>query len=420
VAFFFVFCGNRGKQEFMQARAVSTGNEFGGRTGDFGEMLNIPGDNGVNNAGGPDKPVILVFPFNFLSHYLRCIVLSELLRVSYDILFAADHAYNGFVHRNDFSTFDCVGWRGESILGKLKVFDFSWLNEHELERLFWERVAAIDIYKPKVVIGDNDPVLKMAAEYTGVWYVSLHNGYMTKYFAGERAISRRHTLWPLMNRLPKRLRFLLVRLGEAYSMRRIHAPFRRLRRRLGLRRSVDYIDELEGDMNLICDLTELFPQVDLPPNYYQVGPMIYDESSNDRYKLSALQEDKKTIYVNLGSTGDWESVAFLNDPYYKKYNIVTAGDAAGIVWTASARFSFLSASAIFPYTDLVICHGGNGIINQALYFKKRILCKTTYFEQEWNADAVERAGWGKTLDGVESVLELREIIDNWVSKGEQS
>lgn len=403
----------------MQARAVLTSNEFGRRTGDFGKMLKIPGDNGVNNVRGSGKPVIMVFPFNFLSHYLRCIVLSELLRVSYDILFAADDDYNRFVYRNSFSTFDCIGWRGESILSKLKVFDFSWLNEHELERRFWERVAAIDIYKPKVVIGDNDPVLKMAAEYTGVWYVSLHNGYMTKYFAGERSISRRHSLWPLMKRLPGFLRSPLVQLGEAFAMRRIHAPFRKLRRQLGLRRSVDYIDELEGDMNLICDLTELFPQVNLPSNYCQVGPLIYDESSDERYKLSALDKDKKTIYVNLGSTGDWQSVAFLNDPYYKKYNIVTAGDEGGIVWAASFRFSFLPASAIFPYTDMVICHGGNGIINQALYFKKRILCKTTYFEQEWNADAVERAGWGKTLDGVESLLELREIIDSWVLKGEE-
>ncbi len=377
-------------------------------------MLKMAAGGGSICGTEPQKPLVLVFPFDFLSHYLRCIVLCKMMGGDYDVRFVADDKYDIYVRAAGFGMFDCLKWDGSGILAKLRAFDFSWLNEADLEEQFHQRVDAINTYHPRLVIGDNDPALKMAAEYTGVMYASLHNGYMSKYYAGTRTISSRHPLSKLMAILPKFLAAPLVRTGEARTMRRIHQSFSRLRRRYGLLSRSTYLDEIEGDMNLICDLPELFPQANLPANYYCIGPLVYDEIPDGQYSLEALKTDRPTIYVNMGSSGDWNAVRFLDDPHYSNYNIVTAGDHNSVLGNAILRFAFLPASAILPYTDLVICHGGNGIINQALHYQKRILCRTAYFEQEWNASALERAGWGRSLDGVRSREALRKIVDAWV------
>ena len=46
------------------------------------------------------KPLLLVFPFGLLSHYLECIELARHLSVYFKIKFATNNNYNQFVEMN--------------------------------------------------------------------------------------------------------------------------------------------------------------------------------------------------------------------------------------------------------------------------------------------------------------------------------
>ena len=56
-------------------------------------------------------------------------------------------------------------------------------------------------------------------------------------------------------------------------------------------------------------------------------------------------------------------------------------------------------------TNLMICHGGNGTIYYGLRHGVYMLCITSHFEQEWNVHALERIGYGKSVNDVTE--------DNW-------
>lgn len=356
-----------------------------------------------------DKPVLLVFPFAYLSHYLRCLVLCRYLKEYYDIRFAFHPSYSAFVEREGYSSFQVDGLDEVGVLTSVKNFDFSWLNTEHLDAAFRSQVAAITAWEPLAVIGDACLTLKMAAEYTDVAYWSLLNGYMSKYYADTRYLSRTHPAYHYMMRLPKSLQLLLTRYGEAAALKAVHKPFKQLRLRYQLVPCSTYLDELEGDLNLICDLPFLFPQKVLPARYISLGPLIYEEPSQASVS-GRLVAGKRTLFVTMGSTGDWKSMSFLNAPCYSRYNIVTAGDTQQVLQGSHIiRFDFVAASDVLPYTDLVICHGGNGTIYQALSYGVPVLCNPSHFEQEWNVAALEQSGLGQMLGApsrIENQIEL--------------
>jgi len=361
------------------------------------------------------KPIILVFPFNYLSHYLRCIELARLLRSQFDLRFAYHPSYQKFVTDNGFEVFHCESLNETETLEQVRNFDFSWLNEKDLERVFLSQVKLIDELNPVAVIGDAVPTLKMAAERCGVLFISLINGYLSKYFAGVRNMPTSHFAYSLVATMPEMVRDALITQGEALTFKSVHKPFRRLRERYGLSKTKTYLDELEGDRTLICDLPALFPQKNLPASYSIIGPLIY-RSTTQQFDLPNLPLSKKTIFVSMGSTGEWEKLSMVKDERFSQYNIVTAGDKQAVLHAPHIiRMDFVDLQEMLPRTDLVICHGGNGTIYQALAFGIPLLCAPAHFEQEWNVYALEKNGLAGWLKGKETKDELLQMIDRSIS-----
>lgn len=119
----------------------------------------------------------------------------------------------------------------------------------------------------------------------------------------------------------------------------------------------------------------------------------------------------------MGSTGDWNKVSFLNHPSFQKYNVIAAGDVENALHAAHIiKTAFAHTQELFPFTDLVICHGGNGTIYQSLACGIPVLCKTNHFEQEWNVDALERSKMGKSLDDLIHVHEYVNLVAEWIDK----
>jgi UDP:flavonoid glycosyltransferase YjiC (YdhE family) len=361
------------------------------------------------------KPLLLIFPFGYLSHYLRCIVLARQLSNHFEIKFAANTQYDGYVQDAGFDVFPCASMNEADVLSAVKNFDFSWLNEKNLEHAFLAQVAAIEAYRPVAVLGDAMPTLKMAAEYTDTYFISLLNGYMSKHYAQVRSLSKTHFAYPYLSKLPAAVKDFFTATGETLAFREVHKPFKKLRSRYKLSTINSYLDEMEGNHTLICDLPSLFPQKNLPRNYSIIGPLIYDEKRTS--SVLNLATNKRTIYVSAGSTGQWQQLTFLNHPDFARFNIVTAGDRQNVLSAMHIiKLNFVSANELLPHTDLVICHGGNGTIYQALAYGVPLLCSPAHFEQEWNVAALETAGIGRSLYGVEGLSNYNALIDEWVNK----
>ena len=365
------------------------------------------------------KPLLLIFPFSLLSHYLRCLTLASHFRPYFEIRFAHSEKYIDFIRKEGYQTFDCQSIHAEKVLECVKRFDFSWINEHALETVYLDQVKIINILKPAAVLGDTSLTLKMAAEKTGLTYISLMNGYMSKYYSYTRKISRTHPLYSLINRLPNRVANIITQKGEAITFQKVHKPFKKLRVKYKLSKKKIYPDELEGDINLICDLPDLFPQKGLPLNYIMVPPLYHETNKLYNEVNNKLDKRKKAIFVSMGSSGEWKHVLFLNNEHFKKYNIIAAGDNINILNAAHIiKTSFINIHEIFHFTDLVICQGGNGTIYQALLYGIPLLCKTNHFEQEWNVEALERLHAGRSLDEITRISDYIKIVDEWVAKKE--
>lgn len=341
---------------------------------------------------------VLFFPFNLLSHYLRCLVLADSYnKATYDVRFVSSEKYNAFVQGRGYKVFSCAGFDADFVMDCTNNFSFDWLNERDIERVMIEQVKCINAVKADLVVGDVAPTLKMAAQLAGVKHITLVNGYMTRYYAETRKIPRKHKAYELMQQLPSRFAEALTSIGERMAFRKIHTPFNNLRKRYNLPALRDYLEELEGDENLICDLPELFPQKFLPSTYRFIGPLVYRHQDEWADWKCEVDWKKPLICVCMGSSGDWEQLRFLNDPYYSRYTIVTAGDKAGVLCAPHViRRDFVNLDKVLEKSNLMICHGGNGTIYTGILNRVFMLCLATHFEQEYNIEALERHGYGKS------------------------
>ena len=346
------------------------------------------------------KKILLFFPFNLLSHYLRCLVLADTYDKSeYSIYFLSSVSYDHFVLQHGYKTFNCQQFDVNFVMECAKKFDFSWLNKRVLERIMLAQVETIKELNADLVIGDVAPTLKMAATITGTRYISLLNGYMTRYYALNRKLSKTHFTYNLLNSLPPAMFVWLTKIGEKISFRKIQKPFNSLRLKYGLIPLPGYLYEIEGDINLICDLPKLFPQKNLPSFFRFVDPLVYQYKEKNSVWLTELPSTKKVICISLGSTGDWTKLEFLNDSYYAKYTIVATGDTNKVLSAAHiVSRDFVNLGDVLKRSSLMICHGGNGTIYHGIINQVYMLCLPAHFEQEWNIDALERNGYGKSAD----------------------
>ena len=370
----------------------------------------------INEKAEEAKPLLLVFPHNVLAHYLRCLRLAAWLRPHFRIQFLFSDRYASFVSEAGYATFSGVALDADTIQQGVQSFDFSWLNEKDLFRVYQQQVALLQQLMPQYVLGDMAPTLGMAAEKTGVTYLSLVNGYFTRYYAHPRKIPSDFPLYQWLNRLPRPLLRYMSTIGEQQYFAHLHRPFQKIRSREGLSLRHTYMQELEGDITLVPDLASLFPQQALPDNYHFLPPLFHPLQDGEEAICHRLDRSKKTLLVTMGSTGNWQTMAFLNHPAFSRYNLVAVGDKEGIVKGAHVvALPFTNSRPLFEAVDLVICHGGNGTCYQALSCGIPVWCYTAHLEQEYNVEGLQRAGLGIWLNDI-PVAAYPSLIEQWLQK----
>lgn len=363
------------------------------------------------------KKIILFFPFPLLSHYLRCLQLASVLKDDFEILFPASVTYNSFVFEAGFDTFSCENFDARAVMEKMNRFDFTWLNTSDIERVFLSQVKAIEQYSPVAVLGDAAPTIKMAAEKVNIPYFSLINGYLTKYYDCSRALPQRFIISQFLHLLPSKPVVWLSNIGEIIVFKNIHIPFSKLRAKYHLNKKNNYLDELEGDFNFICDLVDIFPQKTLPGNYKIIGPLFYQSDKKENNVLDKINNGKRTILISTGSANEIGALEFLKSDYFNKFNIVIAGKKNLLPGKSNVIYNeFLNTNSILPFVDVTICHGGNGTIYQSLAYGVPVICFPLHMEQEWNAERINQLRLGTTLSKINHGKQLMEQIEYWMDK----
>lgn len=360
------------------------------------------------------KPLVLFFPFPLLSHYSRCLMLANDLRDNFEIRFADDEQYHYLIYQNGFSTFSCENFDAQKVLADSRKFSFEWLNETDLNRVFISQVNCISTLSPDLVLGDTAFTLKMASEKCNVKMISLINGYMSRHYALTRRVPHTHPAFRYSQKIPATIFDLITRFMEQLEFSRVHAPFNQIRKQSSLPRVNNYLDELTGDITLLCDLPELFPQKKLPINFDFIGPLFYQSENDEQEVISKLDRSKPSILVSMGSTGEWEKLTMICKEKFSGFNIITAGDEAKVLQGPNIiSKTFVNNTAVLPYMDIMICHGGNGTIYQALLHSVPVLCFTSMFEQEWNMNRIKELNLGQFINDLNED-ELFETINKWI------
>ena len=358
---------------------------------------------------------ILVYPMNLLAHYLRCIELCNRIKEA-EIIFADSTNYHNSVVTAGYSVFKVENFDPVEVNRGAKEFNFNWMNQPILEKVLDAQVETINEYKPDLILGDTSFTLKMAAEATKTKYASLLNGYMTKYYMYNRGVSRNHPGYKYSKMMPSTVFEIISREIEHLSLTQIHEPYRNIREQRGLSSTRYLFDELEGDVNLVCDLPNLYPLKDPPQNYRNIGPLYYSKSDDEEDARKFLGYEGPRILVTTGSTGSSEYFEALGDSLFKDYKIVATGDLAKHLKGPNVFAKpFLQHCAVMPQIDLVICHGGNGTIYQSLAYGVPVLCHPANFEQEWNSSRVEQVGYGAIANNHTVPHEMKILIDKWIS-----
>jgi UDP:flavonoid glycosyltransferase YjiC (YdhE family) len=123
------------------------------------------------------------------------------------------------------------------------------------------------------------------------------------------------------------------------------------------------------------------------------------------------------MLVSMGSTGSWEKIVFLNDPIFERFKIIASGDGCSTLRGPNIiSRPFLNNVAIMDKIDVLICHGGNGTLYQALSHGVPALCITSNFEQEWNVQRIEELGLGASINDISDAKEIYKLIDLWITK----
>ncbi len=332
-----------------------------------------------------------------MAHVVRPLAVGRALSArGFHVVFACGDAYRNLLLSEGIEPVSLFSASPEHALRCIRrsrtIYD-----DDTLERYVNADLQVLETYRPRLIVGDMRPSLNISAELAQVPYVSLINAYWTRYFAAngrapETFIATRILGRPLTNAL-----FPFVRRITSQLYAR---PFNRLRRRLNLRPAGDMFEVMASPfLNLLVDTPCFMPCADLPSHYRYVGPVLWQLNGGDASRwLDHLSADRPVVYFSMGSTGSHELMqTVLNALAGIDCQVVLStgpnGPPAELPRNCTA-VRYAPGRQVLRKSRLLVCHGGNGTIYQALAEGVPIVGLPTFFDQEINMDQVEDLGLG--------------------------
>jgi UDP:flavonoid glycosyltransferase YjiC (YdhE family) len=213
--------------------------------------------------------------------------------------------------------------------------------------------------------------------------------------------------------------------------------FKRLSKKYGIKKTVTATNCLTGkDITLLADIPEYFPTKNLPSDYYYIGPLTWKSNLPKPMWWPLHKNGKALVYITMGTTG-------IKDFFQITYDLIKKSDLKAVITTGGQIQNlssipdklfiedYVDGDLMMEACDIVVCHGGNGTIYQALQHGKPIIGIPTIQDQRFNMRRVEALGVGRTMtwkeftkkpelltDLIDLIIKDRSFYDN-VSKIQQ-
>jgi hypothetical protein len=332
-----------------------------------------------------NKPLLLVFPLAHTVNYERCLVVAQHLRPLFDIRFLHTDGQASLVYQHGFETFS-NGYFTPHIarLGSI----LSEPSETNLELQFLEQVEILETLQPSLVISDGNATLSMAAEFTGVPLISIISGYQSIYYANERTS-------PIHLKPDER--------------------FQSIRDKYGLRQKHLFSEELEGDLNWICDLPEFYPQKELPFNYELIGPLFEIQKFSTAPQFCTLNPLKKTILIDINEQKLINALGLLNVLNNKQYNLVAEPTKSNLALARQSRpIQLVNIAQALSKTDLLLCDTER-LMYIALHYGIPVLFTNMYTAPDNLIEALEQQQVG-SIWKPDNAEEGNSILEYWLNK----
>ncbi|MFC1890733.1 nucleotide disphospho-sugar-binding domain-containing protein, partial [Thermodesulfobacteriota bacterium] len=358
-----------------------------------------------SRPGKKKKKLLMMADANYLAHVSRILEIAKVLRSTglYDITIAGDGKFMSLPKSEGFDLDLVFTVARESTLELARragLVSYSWWSD-VVQRSIESDVECIGRNKPDLVVGDMHWSLAASCRMMKVPYVSITNAHWTKYSDFRMRGLDDHITSTLFG---KRLGGMLFDHLKKYLLFYWAIPYilhgRKNNLRTGKFRTL--FDVIEGDMTFLADIPEYGATKNLPDHYKYVGPIVWEPVLEDPSWLSTLDRGRPTFYFTMGSTGSSkffdEAVKIFGDSQYQI--LITSGGLPRNVGTLPDNCyieDFAPGRRLMEASDVVVNHGGNGTVYQALLSGTPIVGIPSHVDQELNLQRVEKLGFGLML-----------------------
>jgi len=365
---------------------------------------------------------VLCLPYTHtLSHVSRPLAVAvELRRRGHEVVFAGEGSKIDFIEKEGFQIVPLFEPDPQEIYGNIRQGKLRFVSDSDIFKML---KADADLYsevRPDLVLSDGRFTASISCHIASIKHAALVNVSSTEY--------RAFPYVPLFEWFPEALaprnsllRGLLDRLNLFLEMRifdQAMGTFGKLSKRHNLNKIITATNCLVGkDMTLVPDIPEYFPTRNLPDNYHYIGPLTLQHScAMPSWWQAALDRNKTIIYITMGTTGlsDFfaKAVDYLRD--LDAIAIITTGGQGGLNMELPENIyvaEYLDGDAVMAASSLVVCHGGNGTIYQALLHGIPVIGIPTIPDQQFNMRQVQRLGVGITVDWQSFAKDSASLLD---------
>jgi UDP:flavonoid glycosyltransferase YjiC (YdhE family) len=375
------------------------------------------------------KRRILVMPDgNWLAHTSRPFEIAKVLRdMGHDVVFAGEGYYMKLPREKGFQVIPIKTLDPNTALTRSRSGRVNWFYYEFIKQCVEEELKLFDNVRPDLVLTDFRLTLSTSCELSAILLVVILNASWTNFYDVKIEAPEHFIVTPMLG---KRIATWFAPWIKSFIVTYDSLPFRRFRGEKGLSLRKNIWDIWRGDLNLIADIPEYGPTKNLPSNFHYIGPIIWEPEMEISDWLEKLNPEKPIIYFTMGSTG---FARFFNQAIEifgnSKYQCIIT--TAGMVYLTEIPENFFvidyaPGSKIMEKSDLVVCHGGNGTIYQAMSKGVPIIGIPTMPDQEFNLDRVEALGIGIHLselkfkpshlvEAVEKILSQKSYKENALS-----
>ncbi len=346
------------------------------------------------------KKRILVMPDgNWLAHTSRPLEIAKVLREKgYEVVFAGEGRFMRLPEEAGFPVYPVKTIDPEYVMHLARKGRVNWYYYELIDELINEELKLFEDIKPDLVLSDFRLTLSTSCELAEIPLAVTLNASWTNYYA---LIDKAPEHLGITKILGKKLTNLLMPWAKDIMVSHDSKAFKKYREQKGLKPNTNIWDVWAGDLNLITDIPEYGPTRDLPANYHYIGPITWEADIEPPKWLRDIDPATPTLYITMGSTGYAKFFEVVKEIFGDRdcQCIVTTG---GLTDTGEFPDNFFVTNyapgdLLLEKSDLVICHGGNGTIYQALYEGVPVIGIPTMHDQEFNLQRVEDLGVGIQL-----------------------